>query len=65
MDDVDITQARMEMEESLRPRLPTVLLPRTGFCHWCDEVVPKEAVFCNRECSDEFERISRSEKLCK
>lgn len=57
MDDVDITQARMEMEESLRPRLPTVLLPRTGFCHWCDEVVPKGAVFCNRECSDEFERI--------
>ena len=63
MDDVDITQARMELEEALRPKLPLTLLPRTGFCYWCDEVVPGGAVFCNRECSDGYERILRLEKL--
>lgn len=60
MDDADISQARMEREEALRPKLPTgPLLPRTGFCHWCEEVVPEGAVFCNRECSEDYERISK------
>lgn len=42
-------------------RTPT--LKPGGRCHFCDEAVANELLFCNRECRDDFERHMTARKI--
>lgn len=59
MDDADMSQIRAEREEALRPKPKTKLLDRTGFCHYCDEPIGPDSVFCNLECSVDYDKLQR------
>tara|TARA_R110000772_G_scaffold32788_4_gene80063 strand:- start:1130 stop:1336 length:207 start_codon:yes stop_codon:yes gene_type:complete len=58
-DDADMTQARAEIEESLRRKFSTpaitVKLEATGYCLNCEEVVGEGERFCDKDCRDDFE----------
>jgi len=36
-------------------------LPRTGFCHSCEAEVQPEALFCDGDCKDDYERAARAQ----
>lgn len=63
MDEVDLTQERMEREaEALRHARPRPGLVPTGRCFNCDEIVPDHRLFCGPECRDDFDHRQRLEK---
>jgi len=39
------------------------LLQPDCHCHFCDEVVEAEFLFCNSDCRDDFERLAKAAKL--
>lgn len=55
MDDVDRAEQREQIkrDEALAFRYP-VPLP-TGACHWCSEPIGHGAVFCCKECRDDYQ----------
>lgn len=60
MDDAD--RARKFQEQDLQRALDSrpahSPLPRTGRCHWCDEDVGPEQVYCDQWCeSDHLKRM--------
>jgi len=72
MDEVDITvdrEAEMmeKFQREIRQAVQTPELPRTGFCHWCEEPVNPVQIkgetviplFCDSECSQDYERSKR------
>ena len=60
-DDVDIAaglQAEMNARAANR-RKPVPDIAPEGWCHACGEGVPANSLFCNAECTEEFERLER------
>ncbi|MBI3727106.1 MAG: DUF2116 family Zn-ribbon domain-containing protein [Burkholderiales bacterium] len=33
------------------------LMKSTGHCRFCEEAVPPDLLFCNRDCRDDFEKF--------
>jgi hypothetical protein len=55
-DDADRAQAQIEQNlEQALARRETTLQP-TGLCHWCEEVVPDTALFCDEHCAADWQR---------
>ncbi len=56
MDIADQAQSQEEvfLNSALKKRNPS--LPYNGKCHWCDEVVPSKAHFCDSDCRHDFEK---------
>ncbi|WP_448508804.1 hypothetical protein [Immundisolibacter sp.] len=66
MDEVDVTQKRMEAEQEARAKVQKYMagvreLKPTGFCHspLCGEEVKGNRLFCDKQCSDDWERSKR------
>lgn len=60
MDDADRAQAlqEAELDAAVRRRRHEVVLPETGLCAWCEEPIEPGARFCDRDCSDDYQRHS-------
>ena len=61
MDDADRAEDRIEDTiaaslEKVRRRMECRELEPIGACHWCNEYVKDNRLFCCRECSDDWER---------
>lgn len=57
-DEADIAGAHEErnIAQCIRTnRKPLGPVPN-GRCHWCDEIVPDEARFCDTDCRDDWQR---------
>lgn len=58
MDEAD--RASLEEERALREATyrasRTPHLKPTGVCHWCDEPVEENRIFCDRDCREDWER---------
>lgn len=65
MDDADIAQARMEVEDELRRRVTPQFqrLKPERHCYYCNEVVPSNRLFCNKECAEDFEKEEHLKKI--
>ena len=55
-DEIDLSSERAELarEAAATLRRPTGPQPN-GLCHWCDEIVPDAARWCDADCRDEWE----------
>ena len=60
MDDIDQAQfvEQRDLQLALTIRRPT--LPATGFCHSCDAEIDWDRLFCDVECSQDYERAAAS-----
>lgn len=38
-------------------------LPFTGFCRYCEDVIPEPQIFCGPECRDDWEHQKKMEAL--
>ena len=45
-----------------RQRANTREIEPTGNCHWCEEPTVEGRLFCNKDCSDDWDRSRRSYK---
>lgn len=70
MDDVD--HANQKSDEAIaaaicrsQRALNQRVLQPVGACHWCNEVVGNQKLFCNGECADDHAALMRREnKSC-
>ena len=44
----------LHLNLQLKHRKPT--LPVTGYCHWCGDIAPADARFCDADCRDDYEK---------
>lgn len=63
-DDADRAEQRIEDVISdglakVRHRMAARELTPIGACHWCNEYVKGERLFCSKECSDDWSRFKR------
>lgn len=66
MDQFDEATAREEKyrEAALKNALTvTTKMQPTGHCHWCDEATPPEALFCDADCRDQFDRQLKRQRI--
>lgn len=61
MDDLDITQERMEAEEARRRAAfkPVEIPEGTGTCQWCGDSVLGAGRWCGPRCRDDDVKASR------
>lgn len=64
MDDADRAEGRIEdtVTDSLdkvRRRMEYRELEPVHACHWCGEKVEGRRLFCNKQCSDDYEKDKR------
>lgn len=62
MDDADRAEDKIENTisdglEKIRRRMEARELEPCGACHWCNDYVKGERLFCCKECSDDWERF--------
>lgn len=66
MDDVDITQERLEREQKALETRISAAKPEavaTGLCLWCDEVLDPKKRWCDADCRDAWQhRYSKVQK---
>ena len=67
MDDANRAEDRIEKTieaslEQVRRRMEYRELEPIGACHWCNEYIKDNRLFCCRECSDDWERNKRYSK---
>ena len=57
-DDADAaTELWLQANLNRRPKVPTL----TGYCLVCEEPTP--GAFCSKDCSEDFEKITRQRKI--
>jgi hypothetical protein len=57
-DDADAaTELWLQTNLNRRPKVP----PITGYCLVCEEPTP--GAFCSKECGEDFEKITRQQKI--
>lgn len=58
-----------QVEEEMRQRsieaarTQQVRVKPTGYCHNCAEAVEQPKLFCDPECSEDYERVKRAERM--
>ena len=63
MDDVDLTNDRLEKELDLAIKASKKKTPKhTGYCLYCNAEV-KERAFCSAECREDYEQEERIKKI--
>lgn len=57
-DDADaLLETELKFALQSRKRHP---LPATGFCHYCEEEVGPNHLFCGKECAEDWERLQQA-----
>ena len=65
----DILDVASELEEkeraaAIQAALNNVTrLPAIGFCHYCEEEVEGNKVFCDHECSADYEHLQKRSRI--
>ena len=58
-DQLDRAQQEHDLHLSLQLKHRNPALPVTGYCHWCGDIAPADARFCDSDCRDDFEKDQR------
>lgn len=56
MDQLDRAQQENDLHLSLQLKHRKPTLPAVGKCHWCGEVTPEDARFCDADCRSDYEQ---------
>lgn len=56
-DEIDNAQDREQLDRDICLKIRRPILPITGTCYWCGEVVSR--VFCSPDCREDYDKHKR------